>query len=83
MSKKSISKEELETVQGMLREFNNLKTKLGDLELSKQRIIKTVEVLQEKYLEVEKDLTEKYGSDAIINVQNGEIEEASKEKVDT
>lgn len=83
MSKKSISKEELETVQGMLREFNNLKTKLGDLELSKQRVIKTVEVLQEKYLEVEKDLTEKYGSDAIINVQNGEIEEASKEKVDT
>ena len=80
MENKKLTQEELTQIQGMLNDFNNLKMKLGDAELTKQTIIRQVDTLQENYVALEKELSEKYGTDSRINVQTGEIEDSPKKE---
>jgi hypothetical protein len=70
-----LTKDELSKVQSMLGDFNQLKMKLGDAELSKIGIVKQIELIKEEYAVVEKDLAVKYGNDAQIDVKTGEITE--------
>ncbi len=80
MENKKLTQEELTNIQGMLNDFNNLKMKLGDAELTKQTIIRQVDALQENYVALEKELSKKYGTDSRINVQTGEIEDSPKQE---
>ena len=74
-----LTKDELSKVQSMLGDFNQLKMKLGDAELSKVGIIEQIEILKDGYAEVEKELAIKYGNDAQIDVKTGEITATKKE----
>ena len=67
MSKK-LTKKELETIQGLVNEFNQTKIKLGDT------------VLKVTYAEQEQGLIKKYGGDAVINIETGEVSEKSGEE---
>ena len=71
-----LEENELTKIQSMLNAFNQLKMQIGDAELAKSAIIKQVETLKDEYAEVEKELAEKYGNDAQIDVKTGEIIEA-------
>ena len=66
----------------MLNAFNQLKMQLGDAELQKKSIIDKIDELKKDYAKVEKNLAEKYGSDAQIDVQTGEIKKKELEKVE-
>jgi hypothetical protein len=46
---------------------------IGDVELQKQQILKHIELLKTEFSTQEKTLIEKYGADAVINIQTGEI----------
>jgi hypothetical protein len=46
---------------------------LGDVELQKQGILKQVDMLKSFFAEHEKELMTKYGEDAVINMQTGEV----------
>ena len=46
---------------------------IGDVELQKQQIIRHIEELKVEFAAHEKSLIEKYGSDAVINIQTGEV----------
>jgi hypothetical protein len=70
---KFLTKEELEKTQGMHGDFNKLKMQLGDIELQKQGVLKQVDMLKAFFAEHEKELMTKYGEDAVINMQTGEV----------
>lgn len=68
-----ISKEELEGIQSVNRLYTEKKLELGNLEVRKFAIINEIEKIKERYFEQEKALIIKYGADAVINGQTGEI----------
>ena len=68
-----LTEEELTKVQEMTNEFNKLKLAIGDIELNKQGLLKLVDTLKEDFASHEKILIEKYGEDAIINIQTGQV----------
>lgn len=69
----NLTKEELNKVQSFLTEFNTLKMKIGDTVLAQHSLTEQVKMLKDEYAAYETELMEKYGEDAIINVQTGEI----------
>lgn len=68
-----ISQEELTKIQELNSEFNKAKMAIGDAELQKQTIIRHIEELKAEFSAHEKSLIEKYGADAVINIQTGEV----------
>lgn len=76
--KVQVTQEELSKIQEMNTEFSKLKLALGDLELNKQGLIKRVEMLRDQFTEHEHMLIAKYGQDAVINLQTGEVTKKEK-----
>ena len=68
-----MTKEELEKTQGMHNEFNKMKMQLADIELQKHGLIRSIDMLRVEFSSHEKMLMDKYGEDAVINVQTGEV----------
>lgn len=68
-----LTQEELKKIQDMNAEFNKAKLSLGDLELQKHGLLKHIEVLREGFATNELELIGKYGADAVINIQTGEV----------
>lgn len=68
-----ITKEELELIQNMNADFSKAKMGLGDLELQKQGLLKQIDELRLSFARNEQMLIEKYGADAVINIQTGEV----------
>lgn len=73
MEKMQLTNEELSKIQEMNNEFTKAKMALGDLEIQKSNILKGVELLRADFAQQESLLINKYGQDAIINVQTGEV----------
>jgi len=73
MEKVQVTQEELVKIQELNSEFNKAKMAIGDVELQKQQIIRHIEELKVEFSAHEKALVEKYGADAIINIQTGEV----------
>jgi hypothetical protein len=70
---KFLTKEELEATQAMHNEFNKLKIQLADVELQKHGLLKHIDMLRLEFQKHEKGLMDKYGEDAVINLQTGEV----------
>lgn len=68
-----ITQEELTKIQEMNSDFSKAKMAIGDVELQKQGIIRTIDAMKAEFAHHEKMLIEKYGADAVINVQTGEV----------
>lgn len=73
MANTQVTQEELTKIQELNSEFNKAKMAIGDVELQKQQILRHIEELKVVFSAHEKTLIEKYGSDAVINVQTGEV----------
>lgn len=73
-----ITQDELSTIQNMNSDFAKAKMALGDIELQKQQLLKAIEELRNTFSQHEKLLIEKYGSDAVINMQTGEVTQKQK-----
>jgi hypothetical protein len=74
-----LTKEELESLQTLVNNYNNVKIKIADTEIAKDVLMKEIESLKTSYVVEEKKLSEKYGNDAVINIQTGEISKEKKE----
>jgi hypothetical protein len=70
---KFLTKEELDATQAMHNEFNKLKIQLADVELQKHGLLKHIDMLRLEFQQHEKGLMDKYGEDAVINLQTGEV----------
>ena len=73
MSNTQVTQEELAKIQELNAEFSKAKMAIGDVELQKLNIIRHIEELKSQFSIHEKLLVEKYGTDAVINVQTGEV----------
>tara|TARA_B110000977_G_scaffold199432_1_gene286807 strand:- start:8800 stop:9042 length:243 start_codon:yes stop_codon:yes gene_type:complete len=72
---KHLEEIELTRIQKLVSEFNQLKIQLGDTVITQNKLLTDVSNLKLEYATQEQVLIEKYGSDAIINIQTGEITE--------
>jgi phosphotransferase system IIB component len=71
----NLTAEELEFIQKGTQDFTKIKISLGDLELKKQALISQAEKIMEAFSNNEKVLIEKYGPNAVINTQTGEVKQ--------
>lgn len=69
----TVTQEELAKINELNSEFNKAKLAIGDVELQKNQILRHIDILKTEFAAQEKDLIEKYGADAVINIQTGEI----------
>ena len=76
----NLTEKELEPLQTLVNEFNSLKIQLGDTVLSQTAISEKVVEVKGVYAKEEKKLIDKYGTDAVINIQTGEITKAEAEE---
>ncbi len=74
-----LSKSELEKVHKLMSDFNQLKIQLGDTMITQHNLLSKVDELKVQYAEEERLLIDKYGSDAVINIQTGEVTDKSGE----
>ena len=53
--------------------YTKIKIALGELELQKQGLLEQAQLIVSSFNENEKRLIEKYGANAVINIQTGEV----------
>ena len=68
-----VTDEELKNIREMNGDFSKAKKNLGDLELQKQSLIKYIDSIKDVFTKHEKILMEKYGEDAVINIETGQV----------
>lgn len=78
MANQTLTAEELDFIKTGTQEFTKIKIALGDLELKKQSLISQAEKVMDAFANNEKVLIEKYGADAVINTQTGEVTHKEK-----
>jgi hypothetical protein len=69
----TLTQEELGKIQELNAEFNKVKMAIADAELQKQTLIRVVDEIKIQFSAHEKLLIEKYGANAVINIQTGEV----------
>ena len=77
---KTITNEELEQVQGLVKTIRGLQFEIGSIEQQKHSLLHKITETQNKFAELNKDLEKIYGS-VDIDINSGEIKE--KENVKT
>lgn len=75
MAEKKLEQEELEILQKLNKDFQIIKQQLGDLEIQKHGVLKSLDVVQNMFKEQEQKLVEKYGANSVINLETGIISE--------
>jgi len=74
----SLTTEELEFIRKGSADYTKIKINLGELEFQKQGLIKQADKIIEAFSNNEKILIEKYGENAIINMQTGQVTHKEK-----
>tara|TARA_R110001632_G_scaffold148433_3_gene265562 strand:+ start:322 stop:597 length:276 start_codon:yes stop_codon:yes gene_type:complete len=72
---KQLSKEQLELLQGLQKQFNDSKFEIADLEIKKSDLINVISDIKVKFAEQEKILMVEFGSNAVINLHTGEVKD--------
>jgi hypothetical protein len=70
-----LTKEELTEIQSLNTEFSKKKMMLGDIDIQKAAIISEIGAMKMQFAQNEQKLIEKYGKDAVINIQTGEVKQ--------
>jgi hypothetical protein len=70
---RKLTQEELDQIQQANSEYTRMKMTIADLEIQKHTVLMAMDSLREKFSSIEKDLMDKYGKDAVINMKTGEI----------
>ena len=73
-----LNKEELEKIHKLMTDFHQIQIQLGDTTITQHNLLAKVDELKIQYAEEENLLIEKYGQDAVINVQTGDVQQKEK-----
>lgn len=68
-----LTSEELDFIKNGTSQYNAVKSKIGDLEIQKAKLINEADAIVKAFLMNEKMLIEKYGENAVINMESGEV----------
>ncbi len=77
---KKLTEEELTLLQELQAEFNTIKMSLGDTILQQNQLMEKVAECKGKFAAEEVKLMEKYGKNATINLETGEVTDAPEEE---
>ena len=77
MTKKKITKEELEELQAKISVLNNLQYKLGALAVDQNKVLKAFDTVREELRTMQMGLKETYGN-VSINVEDGSLTETEE-----
>ena len=77
MSKKKITKEELEELQAKISVLNNLQYKLGALAVDQNKVLKAFDTVREELRTMQMGLKKTYGN-VSINVEDGSLTETEE-----
>jgi hypothetical protein len=69
----ALTPDELKNLRDSLQEVNQAKLQLADNVLAKAEMLLSMNALKNKFAEVEKSITEKYGVDITLNIETGAI----------
>ncbi len=72
---KNLTPEELQNLQALNQEFTQVKIKLADSVYQQVLYTKDLDAIREKFSAVEKELSDKYGSNSVIDLATGEVKE--------
>tara|TARA_R110000803_G_scaffold175264_2_gene237793 strand:- start:56 stop:292 length:237 start_codon:yes stop_codon:yes gene_type:complete len=75
----NLTEQELDSIKKLTSDFNKLKVQLGDTVISQNILLKEIDKVKALFYQQEEKLIEKYGKDAVINIQTGEVDDALKE----
>ena len=75
-----VTKQELETIQGLVSNINELQLRVGGLEIQKKYAMDQVIASQEKLQVYNRTLQEKYGL-VSVNIQDGSLKPLPKNEV--
>jgi len=78
LNKMKLSKEELQELQDLNTEFTKKKMMIGDIEIQKSQVMSEIGAIKMKFAQNEQKLIDKYGQDAVINLQTGEVQQKEK-----
>jgi|TARA_B100001063_G_C16653284_1_gene497088 hypothetical protein len=70
-----IAENELQELQGLHAEFNKIKSQLGDIALQEHALCLKTEAIRKSFQDLEKGLMDKYGENAVINLETGEVKQ--------
>jgi hypothetical protein len=70
-----LTEQELSEIKNLINEFNQAKIQLGDTVISQTNILEKVGSIKSSYAKAEENLISKYGKDATINIETGEVTE--------
>ncbi len=75
-----LTKTELESINDLNKQFTQMKVQLGELEIQKEGLIQNVTMVRARFAQEEEKLIKKYGEDAVINLQTGEVSKSKDKK---
>lgn len=73
MKNYQLTEEEHNFIKEGSANYTKVKIALGELELQKQSLVEQAQMIVKSFNENEKTLIEKYGANAVINMQTGEV----------
>ncbi len=75
-----LTNEELEFIQNGTANYKAVKSQIGELEIQKIKLINQANEIVEAFKNNEKFLITKYGENAVINMQTGEVTQKTQEQ---
>lgn len=72
---KQLTQEELTYLQELRNSYTTAKMELADIELAKHAKLASIDNIREQFKANEEVLIAKYGENAVINIQTGEVKD--------
>jgi|9_EtaG_2_1085328.scaffolds.fasta_scaffold00053_16 hypothetical protein len=79
---KSITADELKTLQAIVGDINKIELQIGQVESQKHQLLHSLTEPQEQLAKFQEEMKEAYG-DVAINIQTGEYKEGAKDEPNT
>lgn len=73
-----LEKEEFKEIKKLREDYQAAKDRVGSLEIEKHSTLTVIQAITREFKRIEKELVQKYGHDAVINFETGDITKAKK-----
>ena len=80
ISEKKLTEDQLKQVKELNGKFLATKVQIADAEINKNKSLKDLEVIQVEFADLEKQLIEEYGDNAVIDLATGNVTHPEKEE---
>jgi len=80
IKEEKLTEDQLKQVKELNGKFLATKVQIADAEINKNKSLKDLEVIQVEFADLEKQLIEEYGDNAVIDLATGNVTHPEKEE---